>query len=71
MFVVVGIITISVKSSATVQSLAGTFVIYRVATMYGLYGMSGPYIVLMYGSNPYIFGLNVRIFGLGIRIKDI
>ncbi len=22
--------------------------------MYGLYGMSGPYIVLMYGSNPYI-----------------
>ncbi len=23
--------------------------------MYGLYGISGPYIVLMYGSNPYIF----------------
>ncbi len=26
-----------------------------------LYGMSGSYIVLMYGSNPYIFGLNARI----------
>ena len=35
--------------------------LHRVATMYGLYGMSGPYMVLMYGSNPYIFGLNVRI----------
>ncbi len=48
--------------------------IFRVATMYGLYGMSGPYIVLMYGSNPYIFGRNVRIksvhFGLSVRIKD-
>ena len=29
--------------------------------MNGLYEMSGPYIVLMYGFDPYIFGLNVRI----------
>ncbi len=40
---------------------------YRVATMYGLYGMSGPYMVLMYGSNPYIFGPNVRINSVHFR----
>ena len=31
--------------------------------MYGLYGMSGPYIVLMYGSNPYILA---SVYGLKI-----
>ncbi len=30
--------------------------------MYGLYRMSGPYIVLMYGSTPYIFCPSVGKF---------
>ena len=52
------------QNSRIVAEFKGTslfilfFAIFRVAT---IYRTSGPYIVLMYGSNPYIFGLNVRI----------
>ena len=51
-FVCGGEVDSRILANGEVRHLENFVKKYRVATMYGLYGMSDPYIVLMYGSNP-------------------